>query len=147
MAAENQQSLEYFLVNVVHENTSKSESMAVCADSVSLMFWLFFFFFCILSVFVREETVTIGNIPYIRNRTDCVRLGKSLSFQCHSAVVCSLGLAALWLCSHMSPFSVLGRRAQDVQRIICFLIAALSGLSCFDPAFSASVTVHIWAIY
>lgn len=38
MAAENQQSLEYFLVNVVHENTSKSESMAVCADSVSLMF-------------------------------------------------------------------------------------------------------------
>lgn len=58
MAAENQQSLEYFLVNVVHENTSKSESMAVCADSVSLMFWLFFFF-CILSVFVREETLLV----------------------------------------------------------------------------------------
>jgi len=62
MAAENQQSLEYFLVNIVHENTSKSESMAVCADSVSLMFWFLFFFFILSEVFVRGESLTISNI-------------------------------------------------------------------------------------
>lgn len=114
------------------------------------LYWFCIFsvltFFILSEVFVRGESWTISHIPYIRNRTDCVHLGKSISFSF------TLPLSAVWAslhcgCSDYDPCLDFWEGEPGIlyKGSYTSLIAALSALSCFDPAFSAFLTVCVWA--